>query len=199
MQIVKEAEAGVADVKSKIEAEKEKIKAFKKRTKMTRGEKEDDALRDVRKKYCFKLYESVYKYGRERAKQKGWRRPWDGPDGAAFVKYQNEGRDEGNLLKRLAGEGGALPGQDSDDSDSEAEYVFKTGREQEENDPMIAVEHLLKMQAFDWQDTQDMAQYDNDPYEKFSNKFGNRVMAMANGIGKSLTRLASMALDATGL
>ena len=64
---------------------------------------------------------------------------------------------------------------------------------------MIAVEHLLGMQAYDWSDTQDMSQYDNEPYERFSNKFGNRVMAMASGISKSITRLASLALDATGL
>ncbi|GMI11247.1 hypothetical protein TrVE_jg2968 [Triparma verrucosa] len=192
--LVQEAEKALKEVTDHIDSEKEKIKALKKRSKMNRPSKEEDALKDLRKKYCYKLYEQVYRFGRERAKQRGWRRPWDGPDGEAFAKYQNEGRSEGNLLARLAGEGTALPGTDGgDDSDSDNEFNF----DGDEN-PLTIVDAILQQQSFDWTDTTDMAQYDCDPYEKYSNKFGNRIFAMASGIGKQLTRMTSLALDAAG-
>ena len=113
---------------------------------------------------------------------------------AAFAKYQNEGRSEGNLLARLAGEGTALPGTDGgDDSDSDNEFNFDG-----DDNPLTIVDAILQQQAFDWTDTTDMTQYDCDPYEKYSNKFGNRIFAMASGIGKQLTRMTSLALDAAG-
>ena len=99
VKVVEEAEAAVKEIENNIEEEKEKIKHLKKMSKMGRDQKETIAIKDLRKKYCFFLYEAQYKYGREMAKQRGWRRPWDGPDGQAFKDYQNAGRAEGMELK----------------------------------------------------------------------------------------------------
>eukprot|EP00520_Triparma_pacifica_P016971 CAMPEP_0118642542 /NCGR_PEP_ID=MMETSP0785-20121206/5887_1 /TAXON_ID=91992 /ORGANISM="Bolidomonas pacifica, Strain CCMP 1866" /LENGTH=1549 /DNA_ID=CAMNT_0006534093 /DNA_START=130 /DNA_END=4776 /DNA_ORIENTATION=- len=193
VKVVQEAEAGLKEAESKIEEEKEKIKHLKKMSKMGRDNKEELAIKDLRKKYCFFLYKEQYRYGREMAKQRGWRRPWDGPDGKAFIEYQNEGRQEGMELKRLAGEGGALPGaetaagkaieEDSSDSDDDAHDELEAMK-----DANLAIDRLLNMQAFDWQDTQDMDQYNNDPYEKYANSFGHSIVNMASGIGKKFTR-----------
>ena len=95
--LVQEAEKALKEVTDHIDSEKEKIKALKKRSKMNRPSKEEDALKDLRKKYCYKLYEQVYRFGRERAKQRGWRRPWDGPDGEGEKTRGEEQSDELHL------------------------------------------------------------------------------------------------------
>ena len=63
----------------------------------------------------------------------------------------------------------------------------------------LAIERLLNMQAYDWQDTQDMDQYKNDPYERYTNNFGNTIMNMASGLGKKFTRLMHTSMDALGI
>lgn len=100
VQIVQDAEDTLKEVENNIDEEKAKILHLKKMSKMGRDAKETLAIKDLRRKYCFHLYGAQYKYGREMAKQRGWRRPWDGPDGQAFKDYQNEGRPEGMELTR---------------------------------------------------------------------------------------------------
>lgn len=99
--LVQEAEKGVKEVTDEIERLKEEIKKLKKRSKMGRLDKEEDALKDLRKKYCYKLYEQVYRFGRERAKQRGWRRPWDGPDGEGERVRGGGGRAEKKLTSQF--------------------------------------------------------------------------------------------------
>lgn len=66
-------------------------------------------------------------------------------------------------------------------------------------DQNLAIERLLKMQAYDWQDTQDMEQYRNDPYERYCSNFGNTIRNMASGLGKKFTRFVHTGMDALGI
>ena len=66
-------------------------------------------------------------------------------------------------------------------------------------DANLAIDRLLNMQAFDWQDTQDMDQYNNDPYEKYANSFGHSIVNMASGIGKKFTRFMHTSMDMMGI
>lgn len=134
------------------------------------------------------------------AKQKGWRRPWDGPDGRDFEEYQNEGRDENNKIKTLAGRDGPLPGtkkrdDDSSDSSSDEDDTHLEVSEGLSNQ----IKNLLSAPSFDWADTQDMSIYKNDPYEKYTKAFGGRIFRMMGGIGKQFQRLVSIGLDKAGL
>jgi len=145
---------------------------------------------------CFQLYTKVYNYGREQAKQKGWRRPWDGSDGENFIFYQlSKGRPT-----RLAGEGGRLPGgeegggkdYDSDSDDNGGDYESAETFEH-------SVNRLLKQKSFDWTETQDMAVFDNEPYKKYSGKMGTKLAKYSQSLRGSMTDIKNMGMSRIGL
>ena len=196
VKVVQDADKKVKECEASIAALKEDFDRLKKMTKLKRHDKEELCQKDLRAKYCYEAYELVYKRGRELAKQRGWRRPWDGPDGAEFEKYQNAGREEGNPLAKMAGEGGALPGEEEEKgSDSEEEEAEGGGGES----AILGIERLLKQNVFDWTNTAEMTQYENFPYTKYKASFGNRVSRFTRGISKSVTRGISGFLEATGM
>merc|ERR1711924_34898 len=60
--------------------------------------------------------EEVYVAGRWKALEKGWRRPWDGRDGADFAKWK--------LTKDIVNEGNDTPASDSWSQESNREIEF---------------------------------------------------------------------------
>jgi len=63
-----------------------------------------------------------------------------------------------------------MVGDNSDSSDSDDEGHNEGNEQEKMAEQNLAIERLLNMQAYDWQDTQDMEQYKNDPYEKYAKR-----------------------------
>jgi len=198
VKVVDDAEEAVKKVESDIEEVKSEIKALKKRSGMSSTFFADEATVDLNKKMCHLLYKKVYNYGREQAKQKGWRRPWDGPDGQHFIDYQLESSNP----RKLAGEGGELPGEDKreDGSDSEEEDEEEIAADFASAEAFeSSINKILKMKSFDWTDTQDMSIYDNAPYTRYNNTMGTRINRYTRNLASTLTDFKNQQLAKVGL
>ena len=205
LSVVTDADLLLKNMEDQLKEEKQTFTDLRVESFSTRLAKEDLCLGELRAKYCFEVFELKYKRGRELAKQRGWRRPWDGPDGRDFELYQNAGRKGGRKgVTQLAGEGGALPGEgendggeggdgeDEDDDDSDEEGG---GGE----NPNIVLDRVLKDEVFDWSDTIDMKQYENAPYTRFNQRFGSRAGRVAQSFGKGVAIMTSNIMEMVGM
>mmetsp|Transcript_489 Transcript_489/g.640 ORF Transcript_489/g.640 Transcript_489/m.640 type:complete len:1213 (-) Transcript_489:1110-4748(-) len=106
---VKEAEIKLQDIHKEVSKLQQDISLLKAQKEgLDECETRSGAVDDLKKKYCLAIFSVVYNSNRLLAIHKGYRRPWDGPDGKDFEQMlQNESQvaSAGEMDAILRGKG----------------------------------------------------------------------------------------------